>query len=276
MRRSASSFSLARDGFPRASTQFHKRRNRPVSRIVHKRSIRARRMTDHSSAEKSGFGRARRASAVRAIGCESCGSIRARYAMLCSHFFRASSIVRRSRAFGACGSSGHERTRSAKRLRFDGVSYRFVTKNWRVSGPAVDRDHVQTHRPFYLPMGQKAVPTVASIFLYRSVQRQVWWVKRNSIPADIKIFRRSINSGAGPQSKAAFDQTVELLARRALVRLNRDPLEHGDEDPHQSFRVDMGGQVALRLGALEALGDRDFGDLAALYHLLANRLGLGP
>jgi len=96
----------------------------------------------------------------------------------------------------------------------------------------MDRDYVQTHRPFYLPMGQKAASNLTPSFLYRSVQRQVWRVKQISIPGDIKIFRLVINSGAGPQTEAAFDQPVELFAGRALVSLDGDALQHRHEDSH--------------------------------------------
>ena len=75
MMMAAPEVSELRDGFPRPASQFQNLRTRPAVRIVHNRSTRAKRITDHSRGEKPA-GRA--VGMGRTIGCESRVSIFAR------------------------------------------------------------------------------------------------------------------------------------------------------------------------------------------------------
>ena len=74
---------------------------------------------------------------------------------------------------GACGCSGHAKTCSAERMAPTAVSFSWLRITGGCQGPRMDRDHVQTHRPFTCRWVRKRRRTMAPIFLYRSVQRQI-------------------------------------------------------------------------------------------------------
>lgn len=85
-----------------------------------------------------------------------------------------------------------------------------------------------------------------------------------SIPSGIESETGSVNSFLyrpvllfpGPHGKAGFNQSLELLPRRAAARLDGHALEYRAEIIGKALGLDMRRQVAVRLGALEAIEQR--------------------